>query len=244
MIFTEKFRFFIITPGYLRRIIEEKNHETVKYRILTDEHGIILQLGSQKKENIAGFMDFFPHEAMFFHLPCRIEYSIAELASRMLESENLKLCLVESCTGGLAGKIITDKPGSSKWFWGGFITYDNEAKIKLGVDRDIINKFGAVSAETVKRMAEKGLEKSGADICASISGIAGPEGGSLEKPVGTVWIGVTKGKSENAPEAYCFRFSGSRAEIREKAAQASLLVLCRTLSGRPGVDSNIFEYYI
>lgn len=235
----KKTRFFIISPVHLRKICEEKKTPQLDYSILTDEFGIVLKLVSGEKKAIKTFLDSLPEDLMFFSAP-DFGCPVTDLAAGILLEKGLKLSVVESCTGGLIGKMVTDKPGSSSWFWGGYITYDNSAKIDLGVPASIIEKYGAVSRETVGSMAEAGLKKSGAGICVSVSGIAGPDGGSFEKPAGTVWIGVKK----ETISSFRFLFSGSRAEIREKAAQAALLIVYKKLLNNAGVDSNIFEYYI
>ena len=235
----KKIRFFIISPVHLRKICDEQKTPQLDYSILTDEFGVVLKLVSGKKETINEFLDTLPKDLMFFSAP-DFECPVADLAAGVLLEKGLKLSVVESCTGGLIGKMVTDKPGSSMWFWGGFITYDNSAKTALGVPAGIIEKFGAVSRETVESMAEMGLERSGTGICVSVSGIAGPDGGSFEKPAGTVWIGIKNEKISS----FRFLFSGSRAEIREKAAQAALLIVYKKLLNNAGVDSTIFEYYI
>ncbi|MDX9801512.1 MAG: CinA family protein [Spirochaetia bacterium] len=235
----KKIRFFIISPVYLGKICEEKKIPHLDYSILTDEYGVVLKIVSGDKEYIKIFLESLPKDLMFFSGP-DFDCHVADLAAGILLEKDLKLSVVESCTGGLIGKMATDKPGSSSWFWGGFITYDNSAKRALGVPAGIIEKYGAVSRETVESMAEMGLEKSESGICVSVSGIAGPVGGSFEKPVGTVWIGVKK----ETTSSYRFLFSGSRGEIRDKAAQAALLIVYKKLLNKAGVDSNIFEYYI
>ncbi|MCL2706543.1 MAG: CinA family protein [Spirochaetaceae bacterium] len=238
MFFCKKIRFFIIAHEFLKAICEQKKINALDYKIITDEYGLILELFSKEEENIKEFIFSLPKDLMFFH-SSSIDLSISDMASEALKKSGAKLVAVESCTGGLISKIITDKPGSSEYFWGGFITYDNRAKELLGVPASIIEKYGAVSKETVINMAEKGLEKSGAGICVSVSGIAGPDGGAVNKPVGTVWIAVKKGIAKT----FLFLFSGSRKEIRDKAAQTALLIVCKELNNE-GVDSTIFEHYI
>ncbi len=235
----KKIRFLIISPGLMRKICEVNRIPGLEYTITTEEYGVTLNLVSAEREIIKAFVNSLPADLFFFHVPSA-EGSAADFASSALKEKGIRLSVVESCTGGLIGKMITDRAGSSAWFWGGFITYENSAKSLLGVPASVLENFGAVSRETVLSMAEKGLESSGAGICVAVSGIAGPDGGSFEKPVGTVWIGVKKESSR----AYRFLFSGTRTEIREKAAQAALLAVYKELLNIAGVDSNIFEYYI
>jgi PncC family amidohydrolase len=122
--------------------------------------------------------------------------SIDELKIKLynaLREKNLTLSTAESCTGGMIGASITSIPGISSYYGYGFVTYSNEAKQKLiGVKGETLEKFGAVSAETVLEMAEGALRVSGADIAVSVSGIAGPGGGTEKKPVGLVYIGYAQ----------------------------------------------------
>jgi PncC family amidohydrolase len=152
----------------------------------------------------------------------------------LLKANGLWLATAESCTGGLLGHLITNIPGSSEYYLGGFITYSNNAKERfLGVKSSVLISFGAVSRETVLEMAEgvresfkeeKNIDKV---VGISISGIAGPGGGSLEKPVGTVWIGISSKKEKNA---FCFHFSGDRIQIKTQAANQALKMIISLLS--------------
>jgi nicotinamide-nucleotide amidase len=127
----------------------------------------------------------------------------------------------ESCTGGLIAGAITDVSGSSGWFERGFVTYSNEAKIELlGVRPETLSRFGAVSEETARAMVAGALERSRADVAVAVTGVAGPAGGTPEKPVGLVWLawGVRGG----AAEAVSRRFPGNRAAVREAAVAVAL----------------------
>lgn len=154
----------------------------------------------------------------------------ADLASVVLDmcrSMKLSLAVAESCTGGLLGERLTNIPGSSDVFLGGVIAYRNDVKKDLlGVNAADLETYGAVSEPIVLQMAAGIRKKTGADIGVSITGIAGPDGGSPEKPVGLVWVGV------DASEATARRFhlGGDRAEIRQRAAQAALEMVRRALS--------------
>ena len=135
----------------------------------------------------------------------------------------------ESCTGGLISKIMTDFPGSSDIFWGSFITYSNDSKMKLlGVEKSLLDTFGAVSEQTVLAMARGAINSSGADCSVSVSGIAGPGGGSLQKPVGTVWICAVLKKGIQKTEV--FHFCGDRIDVREKTAESALRMLYLLIS--------------
>lgn len=157
---------------------------------------------------------------------------IAELAQRVV-SENKAIgrtvALAESCTGGLVSAAITEIPGSSAILGCGYVTYANDAKIDmLGVNQDIMETFGAVSVAVAWAMAQGALKKSGADIAVAISGVAGPDGGSKEKPVGTVVFAVAeKGKNpENViADRKNFGEDKSRAEIRIIATLHALELL-------------------
>jgi nicotinamide-nucleotide amidase len=145
---------------------------------------------------------------------------LAKQVGAFLKENNWKLVVAESCTGGGLGESITAISGSSNWFDRGFITYSNESKIEmLGVDSAIIDQHGAVSNETVLAMAKGALMRSAAQIGVAISGIAGPDGGSPEKPVGTVWI-AWAGKI--GQRAQVFLFSGDRLAVRQQAVEAAL----------------------
>ncbi len=161
----------------------------------------------------------------------RGEVRPASLLMDALKARGETAATAESCTGGLIGKMITDIPGSSAVYWGGFVTYSNEAKVKLlGVREETLSIHGAVSEETVKEMAEGARQRSGASLGIAVSGIAGPEGGSAEKPVGTVWIGASYGGGD--ARAAHFLFSGGRDMIRRRATAASLLFAEAVMEGK------------
>ncbi len=140
----------------------------------------------------------------------------------------LKLAVAESCTGGLIGERITNIPGSSDIFRGGVIAYDNSVKVSaLGVSAQTLGRAGAVSEETALEMAAGVKNTLSADVGISVTGIAGPGGGTPEKPVGLVWIAVDSPNVE--PKARRFHLIGDRAEIRQRAAQAALEMVRRAL---------------
>lgn len=157
---------------------------------------------------------------------------ITELAARVIK-ENIAagrtVALAESCTGGLVAAALTEIPGSSAVLGSGYVTYSNEAKIKmLGVNEDILDTFGAVSVAVAWAMAQGALKKSGADIAVAISGVAGPDGGTEKKPVGTVVFAVAeKGKDpeDMTADRRDFGSDKSRAEIRTFAALHALELL-------------------
>jgi nicotinamide-nucleotide amidase len=154
----------------------------------------------------------------------------ADLAAVVLErlrSLGLKLAVAESCTGGMLGERITSIPGSSDVFLGGIIAYHNDVKVKaLGVRAEDIERHGAVSEPVALQMASGVRERTGADVGVSVTGIAGPGGGTPDKPVGLVWISV----DVTDAKARRFHVFGDRAEIRQRAAQAALEMVRRSLS--------------
>ncbi len=133
----------------------------------------------------------------------------------------------ESCTGGWVAKAITDIAGSSAWFDRGFVTYSNQAKADmLGVKTSTLEQHGAVSDPVVLEMAAGALKAAAADYAVAISGIAGPDGGTVQKPVGTVWFGFVG--REHAPFSQLMRFEGGRDDVRRQAAYFALKTLMDT----------------
>ena len=131
--------------------------------------------------------------------------------------------------------MLTELPGSSKIFQIGFLTYSNQAKVDLlGVDPKVLKAHGAVSEETVLAMVRGCLERSGADYACAITGIAGPDGGTQDKPVGTVWIAVASRGSGTLPglqKARRFQFRGTRAQVRSRSCYSALNLLRLLISG-------------
>jgi PncC family amidohydrolase len=149
---------------------------------------------------------------------------------KLLHERGWKLVLAESCTGGLLGSRISDVPGSSEYFLGGVVAYAYEAKVDLlGVSWDTLNTKGAVSQETVLEMARGIRNLMKANIAVSVSGIAGPGGGTPEKPVGTTWIGLA---AEDGEWAKLYQFSGDRERNKTSAVDAALDLLLDYLQGK------------
>ncbi len=148
----------------------------------------------------------------------------------LLVQRGRTLAVAESLTGGLVCDRLTNISGSSNYFLGGIVSYANEAKMKLlGVSQETLEAHGAVSAETVLQMARGVRLALGADYGISTSGIAGPTGGTPDKPVGTTWIGFSAADGE---EARHFLFQGERLAVKEQAAQAALQLLVDHLQVR------------
>lgn len=157
---------------------------------------------------------------------------LARLATRVgdcLRERGWRLAIAESCTGGWVAKTITDIAGSSDWFDRGFVTYSNAAKQELlGVDAGLIEHHGAVSAPVVRAMVEGALAYSRAEVALAVSGIAGPGGGSLAKPIGTVWFawGLMGGGPVTRREC----FAGDREAVRAQAVRTALFGLLESLN--------------
>lgn len=148
----------------------------------------------------------------------RGEDLVAALAQR-LTSSGWRMVTVESCTGGAIGGLITDRAGSSDWYEGGWITYSNALKEQLGVPAEDIAGHGAVSEPVACAMAKQGRLRAGVDIAVAVTGVAGPAGGSADKPVGTVWIAWAL---PGGTEAEVFHFDGDRSQVRSQTTVQAL----------------------
>lgn len=167
----------------------------------------------------------------------RDDSTLGEALVALLGERGLRLCTAESCTGGLLARLITDTPGSSRVFRGGWVTYHNELKAgQLGVPTELLQRHGAVSGEVARAMALGALERGGAEVGVSVTGIAGPEGGTAEKPVGTVWVSVARrvrrdettggrsGSEGSGVETVVMRLllPGEREMVRDRAAKCAI----------------------
>ncbi len=153
--------------------------------------------------------------------------TMEEAVVRLLVKYELTVTTAESCTGGMTAAKLVNVPGASEVFNEGYITYSNKAKRKLlGVSKSTLKKYGAVSEETAREMAEGGAKAAEADACVSVTGIAGPDGGTEEKPVGLVYIGCSV-RGETVVERH--EFHGTRAENREQSAVSALDLLRRQI---------------
>ncbi len=148
-------------------------------------------------------------------------WNIAEKVGRELALRGMSMTTAESCTGGWIAQEVTAVPGSSAWFECGFVTYSNTAKqVMLGVDSAIIEAHGAVSEQVVIQMAEGALQASGASVSVAVSGVAGPGGGSVEKPVGTVWLAWAM--RDRPTVTLLNSFKGDREAVRQQSVQKAL----------------------
>ncbi len=157
--------------------------------------------------------------------------SMEEVVGEKLKNKGLTISVAESCTGGLIGNLLTNTPGSSNYFMGGLLVYSNQSKIDLlNVSQEVIEKKGAVSDKTVWEMTEGVKKRLGTDIGLAVTGIAGPEGGSREKPVGTVHIGLSTDRETFSGK---YRFWGTRKQIKKNTAMMALDWVRRYLNGDP-----------
>ena len=161
-------------------------------------------------------------------------HSLCGLVADLLLKNEWKLATAESCTGGMIAAACTDLTGSSNWFERGFVSYSNEAKTELlGVDAALIARCGAVSEEVVRAMAQGALQHSHAQVAVAVTGVAGPTGGSVAKPVGTVWFGWA---TPHGITSEVQHFAGDRAAVRMATvlhALQTLLTLLQALK-EPG----------
>ena len=166
-------------------------------------------------------------EALGSHVYCEDDTALEEIVGQLLLAKQQTLALAESCTGGYISHRITRVSGSSAYYYGGAVTYSNDAKMRfLGVKSATLESYGAVSRETALEMSEGIRERTGASIGLSVTGIAGPLGGSPEKPVGTVWISIARSGGHKAKR---YRFHGDRERIIIGTSQAALHWLRTTL---------------
>jgi nicotinamide-nucleotide amidase len=155
---------------------------------------------------------------------------LLELAARVgyrLLAARCRLVTAESCTGGWIAKAVTDVPDSSQWFECGYVVYSNAAKVRdLGVSEQTLRDHGAVSEACVREMAVGALRVSGAHVAVSVSGIAGPNGGTPDKPVGTVWFGLAiRGRGGHEVVSTVERFPGDRESVRRHTVESALRLI-------------------
>jgi nicotinamide-nucleotide amidase len=156
---------------------------------------------------------------------------LAVQVGTLLKSHGLMLATAESCTGGGVAQAITEVAGSSAWFERGFVTYSNQSKQQLlGVRESTLKQHGAVSEMTVREMVAGALQHSSAQVALAVSGIAGPDGGTAEKPVGTVWFAW--GLKDGETRAQRLQLDGNRAEVRAQAVNIALQGIADLLKNR------------
>ncbi len=215
----------------------EESFLPVTLAYLPDQTGVDLRLTAWELEGDAADRALEHAERIVRDVAGRWIYATGttDLAAVLLEEmrhRDLTLATAESCTGGLVGARITAIPGSSDVYLGGVVSYANEAKERvLGVPDDVLREHGAVSEATAREMVAGVARRFGADVAVSVTGVAGPGGGTEEKPVGTVWFAWKVG---DRVEASRHGFAGDRGQIRTRATQAALLGLLHRIRGNPG----------
>ena len=163
---------------------------------------------------------------------CEEKETLEEVITAILLKRGETVVTAESCTGGMIAARLVNVPGVSEVFKEGFITYANEAKCReLGVKEETIRQFGVVSSQVVKEMAEGAVRRTGSELALAVSGIAGPEGGTEEKPVGLVYIGCCY-RGKTITKRYLFK--GNRQKVREQTTQYALTAAWRMLTGKEG----------
>ncbi len=166
-------------------------------------------------------------EAIGSHIYGTGHQSLAAVVGHLLVAKARTLCVAESCTGGLIGSRITEVAGSSQWFAGGVVAYSNQLKeLLLNVDRALLDNYGAVSPHCARAMAARLAARLNCEMAVSVTGIAGPDGGSKGKPVGTVYIGLFH---DNRVSDHLFHFTGTRRQIQDKTAHTALDLVRRAL---------------
>ncbi len=167
------------------------------------------------------------NEILGLHIFAEGTTELAQVVGSLLRERGLKVAVAESCTAGLIAARLTEAPGASDYFWGGIVAYDNQAKLELlGVGAEILERHGAVSEAVARAMAEGASRRSGAGAAIAVTGIAGPAGGTSEKPVGTIWLAVRAHGRTVAKRRY---YPGMRDLVRARAAQGGLDLLRRVL---------------
>lgn len=221
-----------LTPAGVLRRAAERGYILDPGRLEANEYGTRLRESVPPDERL---YDIF---APYLFETSSDAHNPAVPLVRVASEQQMCIAFAESCTGGLAGALVTAVPGSSDCFWGSMVTYANEAKERvLGVST--LADHGAVSEATVRAMVKGTLELSGADAAMAISGIAGPGGGSREKPVGTVWFAFG---FRTSIQAFCARLSGGREQVRAKAAALACCGLANQLRGALLDSAWIAEY--
>lgn len=199
---------------------------------LPNYHGVRMRIGArgasaeQRREELFRVRDILMGKAGKYVFG-EGDTTLASVIGSILKERGQTLATAESCTGGLLGSMLTDVYGSSSWFVGGYVPYANEAKVRdLGVLEHTLELYGAVSEQTAKELSEGAKHRTGATYAISITGVAGPGGGTPEKPVGTVWISVA-GPSRTVTLKY--QFGSDRRINRERSAGAALGMLWRMI---------------
>jgi nicotinamide-nucleotide amidase len=207
--------------------LEQEGRAAIGYYPVSGEVHVSLSVAGPEADTVFREADQRIRAALADWMYGTDQETLAEAVGRLLRERRLMLAAAESCTGGLISATITAVPGSSQWFAGGVIAYSNHLKeLLLNVDAKLLRRHGAVSGPVAEAMAAGLAGQSGADITVAVTGIAGPSGGSEEKPVGTVYIGLF---CRNKVSSVLHHFYGGRNEIQEMTAAAALNAVRREL---------------
>ncbi len=231
---TRELSTFLIPEAVLEDVCAELRPESVDWRTRFQPYKISLYLegGSEAERSdfCAGLKARFGDE-----LVQEGEVDAFALMSERARGSNKSIVAAESCTGGLFSTLVTNLPGSSELFWGSFVSYSNEAKQRsLGVSSEGLNRFGAVSQETAKMMAEGALKNSSADVAVAITGVAGPSGGTEGKPVGTVCFALTGGDFDT--RSFTLGLGSRRVIVRRRSAVSAALMVDMALRSPESLD--------
>jgi len=214
---------FLIPEAMLEDVCKSHDDGTVRWRTRFQQYRISLYLAGGDVHRRRKYLEALK-KSFGSQLVREGNFEAAFLVYEALRAQGKVLATAESCTGGMIGSMLTDIPGISEHYWGGFVTYANRAKAEeLRIDPGLIDTQGAVSEEVALEMARGALSRAGVDISVAVSGVAGPGGGSPNKPVGTVWIAVAT--AEGNARAWRFDFGSRRSIIRRRAAVAALLLV-------------------
>jgi nicotinamide-nucleotide amidase len=221
---------FMIGESTLEQYLQESALPGIQWSTRAEEYRILFTLRGGSEEGRIAFCDNIRKKTGPFRIYCD-DISPFELLYRNLSASSMTCMVAESCTGGLLSKELTEIPGISSVFWGGAVVYSNHAKeLFLGLDPRLLEQYGAVSEEAAIAMTVHGCEKAGTDIAVAITGIAGPGGGTSDKPVGTVWIGGMKKGGKAAAKK--FQFAGGRGRIRRRSVVTAVLLADAFLNGK------------
>lgn len=226
-----RFRIAGLRESQTAAIIESirSRYPEIQLSILPSPGQVDLELSSNAelaKERFQQAIEEF-RKVLGIHIFTEIDEQLEDVIGRMLAERKQTLAVAESCTGGLLGHRITNHPGSSEYFMQGVVVYSNEAKVKiLGVLPEVLEQYGAVSEPTAKAMAEGLRIRAETDWAVAITGIAGPTGGSPEKPVGTVHVAVS---GPQFTHHHVYGFTGTREQIKWESTQVALDMLRRAL---------------
>ncbi len=214
--------------------IKERKEVSLGFYPVFPEYHIVISAKGEDETKLLSYIDEIEAQIkkrLSNYIFGKDEERIEEVVGRLLTERSLTLSVAESCTGGLISHRITNVSGSSAYFMGGTVVYSNEAKVRiLGVKEETLKSFGAVSAETAKEMAEGVRRCIPSDIGIAVTGIAGPTGGTKEKPVGTVFIGLST-KDKTVTKRY--RFFGEREQIKLNSSMMALDWIRRYINGDP-----------